>query len=83
MVGPQSCRRVEGIFCSVEARKVKKLMKVPKGTSDYQASWIAEEVDGDAESCEDDEDDDDDDDDEMMDDDMEEDDEDIDSQVSR
>ena len=57
-------------------------MKVPKGTSDYQASWIGEELDGDAESC-DDEDDEDDDDDGMMDEDMEGDDEDIDSQVRR
>lgn len=55
-------------------------MKVPKGTSDYQAAWIAEEADDDAESGDDDEDEDDDDDD-MMDADMEGDDEDIASQV--
>nr|XP_057936804.1 pre-rRNA-processing protein TSR1 homolog [Doryrhamphus excisus] len=53
-----------------EARKSKRLMKVPKGTSDYQAAWIVDEGDEngalDEESSEDDDDDDDDDD--MMDD---------------
>ncbi|XP_030632800.1 pre-rRNA-processing protein TSR1 homolog isoform X2 [Chanos chanos] len=45
-----------------EARKNKRLMKVPKGTSDYQATWIVddgEEADDQEEpdSCDDDEDD--------------------------
>lgn len=39
----------------VEARKNRKVMKVPKGTSDYQAAWI---VDDEEEENEDDEEDD-------------------------
>lgn len=52
----------------VEARKSRRVMKVPKGTSDYQATWIVDDdddVDEDEEneedeldSCDDDEDDD-------------------------
>ncbi|XP_026196521.1 pre-rRNA-processing protein TSR1 homolog [Anabas testudineus] len=55
-----------------EARKKKRVMKVPKGTSDYQATWIVED-DEDEENREmdeqysDEEDDDDDDDDDMLD----------------
>lgn len=30
---------------SSEARKSKRVMKVPKGTSDYQATWIVDEED--------------------------------------
>lgn len=66
--------------CRSEARKNKRVMKVPKGTSDYQASWIVddddEEGDGelDEESSDDDEDD-------MMDEAMEGDDDEINSQV--
>ncbi|XP_054650240.1 pre-rRNA-processing protein TSR1 homolog isoform X2 [Dunckerocampus dactyliophorus] len=52
-----------------EARKRKRLMKVPKGTSDYQAAWIVDEDDENGALDEDSsEDDDDDDDDDMMDD---------------
>ena len=45
-----------------EAQSKKRLLKVPKGTSDYQASWIfdAEEVDQDDEDDDDDNDEDDD-----------------------
>uniref|UniRef100_A0A8C1SZP5 TSR1 ribosome maturation factor n=1 Tax=Cyprinus carpio TaxID=7962 RepID=A0A8C1SZP5_CYPCA len=62
-----------------EARKNRRVMRVPKGTSDYQASWIIddaeqEEDDHDVDSC-----DDDDDEDGMMEDDMDGDNE---SQVS-
>lgn len=48
-----------------EAQSKKRLLKVPKGTSDYQASWIfdAEEVDQDDEGDDDDDDYDDEDDD--------------------
>ncbi|XP_036392546.1 pre-rRNA-processing protein TSR1 homolog [Megalops cyprinoides] len=46
-----------------EARKNRRIIKVPKGTSDYQAAWILEEGEGneqddDGESSEDDDDDD-------------------------
>ncbi|KAG9265207.1 hypothetical protein AMEX_G21577 [Astyanax mexicanus] len=47
-----------------EARKIKKVIKVPKGTSDYQATWIVddddeeyEEEEDDMDSCDDDDDD--------------------------
>ncbi|XP_067306704.1 pre-rRNA-processing protein TSR1 homolog [Pseudorasbora parva] len=56
-----------------EGRKNRRVMKVPKGTSDYQATWItdnAEEDDGVVDSCEDEDDDDDDDEDGMMEDEM-------------
>uniref|UniRef100_A0A8C1C0V3 Pre-rRNA-processing protein TSR1 homolog n=1 Tax=Cyprinus carpio carpio TaxID=630221 RepID=A0A8C1C0V3_CYPCA len=57
-----------------EARKNRRVMRVPKGTSDYQASWIIddaeqEEDDHDVDSC-----DDDDDEDGMMEDEMDDDD---------
>ena len=44
-----------------EAQSKKRLLRVPKGTSDYQASWIfdAEEVDQDDEDDDDDDEDDD------------------------
>ncbi|KAF5892628.1 pre-rRNA-processing protein TSR1, partial [Clarias magur] len=49
-----------------EARKSRRVMKVPKGTSDYQATWIVDDDDDDEEnegddldSCDDDDDDDD------------------------
>lgn len=45
-----------------EARKNRRVMKVPKGTSDYQATWIVddgEESGADEDSCADDDDDDD------------------------
>lgn len=51
-------------LCRSEARKNKRVMKVPKGTSDYQATWIvdedvAENGEADEESSEEDDDDDD------------------------
>ncbi|KAG7321877.1 hypothetical protein KOW79_014735 [Hemibagrus wyckioides] len=56
-----------------EARKKRRVMKVPKGTSDYQATWIVDDDDDDEENEDDEEDDldscdddDKDDDDEMM-----------------
>lgn len=63
---------------SSEARKSKRVMKVPKGTSDYQATWIVDEEDENGE--EDEESTDDEDDEDSM---MEEsiDGEDLDSQV--
>lgn len=30
-------------LCCSEARKNKRVMKVPKGTSDYQATWIVDD----------------------------------------
>lgn len=55
----------------VEARKNRRVMKVPKGTSDYQATWIVDDDDDEEENEDDEEDDldscdDDDKDDEMM-----------------
>lgn len=44
-------------FLCLEARKNKRVMKVPKGTSDYQATWIInedEEEETDEESSDDD-----------------------------
>lgn len=64
----------------VEARKNKRVMKVPKGTSDYQATWIVddgENGEADEESSEEDDDDDD-----MLDEAMEGEDEDNMSQVN-
>ncbi|KAG7272190.1 hypothetical protein CRUP_036904 [Coryphaenoides rupestris] len=77
MDGEQTWPTEEELHEAEESRKTKRLMKVPKGTSDYQAAWIGEEADEDAESCDDEDDDDDDD---VMDEDMEGDDEDIASQ---
>lgn len=65
------------LWCS-EAGKKKRVMKVPKGTSDYQATWI---VDQDEETGDVDEESSEDDDDMMDDDNMMDDDEDNNSQV--
>lgn len=68
------------IFPFSEARKKKRVMKVPKGTSDYQATWIVDEDENgelDEESSEEEEEDDD----EMLDEAMDEEDEDMSSQV--
>lgn len=63
----------------IEARKTKRVMKVPKGTSDYQATWIVDEdQDGIGEMSDESSDDDDDD---MMDEAMDGEDEDNMSQV--
>lgn len=69
---------LNGSFSSSEARKNKRVLKVPKGTSDYQATWIVDEDENEEvneQSSEEEEDD------EVMDDAMEEEDEDICSQV--
>merc|ERR1719184_107156 len=50
-----------------EARKNRRVMKVPKGMSDYQATWIVDDCDEAGEEEEDSCDDDDDDDDAMID----------------
>ncbi|KAI2656286.1 hypothetical protein H4Q32_013166 [Labeo rohita] len=56
----------ESLQAEAEARKNRRMMKVPKGTSDYQATWIKnndeqeEDDDNDIDSCDDDDDDDDD-----------------------
>lgn len=82
MDGEQTWPTETEILEAEEARKNKRMMKVPKGTSDYQASWIVDEDeengDMDGESSEEDDDDDD-----MMDEAMEgdEEDEDAHSQV--
>ncbi|XP_072320426.1 pre-rRNA-processing protein TSR1 homolog [Eucyclogobius newberryi] len=63
MDGEQTWPTEAELLEAEEARKNKRVMKVPKGTSDYQASWIVDEdeengdVDGDS-SDEDDDDDD-------------------------
>ncbi|XP_047450999.1 pre-rRNA-processing protein TSR1 homolog [Mugil cephalus] len=62
MEGEQTWPTESELLEAEEARKNKRVMKVPKGTSDYQASWIVddtEEGDGelDEESSDDDEDD--------------------------
>ncbi|RVE64959.1 hypothetical protein OJAV_G00131370 [Oryzias javanicus] len=79
MDGEQTWPTEAELLEAEEARKGKRTMKVPKGTSDYQATWIVdneeEEQDLDEESS-----DDDDDDDCMMDEAMDKDDEENDSQ---
>lgn len=68
------------MFLSLEARKKKRVMKVPKGTSDYQATWIVDE--GEEENGDmDEESSDNDDDDDMMDEAMDKEDGETDSQV--
>ncbi|KAK5868806.1 hypothetical protein PBY51_009783 [Eleginops maclovinus] len=64
MEGEQTWPTDSELLEAEEARKTKRVMKVPKGTSDYQASWIVdEEEEGngeiDEESSEEDDDDDD------------------------
>lgn len=66
-------------LCCVEARKNKRVMKVPKGTSDYQATWIVDEDEEENEEV--DEESSDDDDDDMMDEALDGEDEEINSQV--
>ncbi|XP_073348241.1 pre-rRNA-processing protein TSR1 homolog [Pagrus major] len=79
MDGEQTWPTESELLEAEEARKNKRVMKVPKGTSDYQASWIVdedEEENGDT----DDESSDNDDDDDMLDEAMEGEDEEINSQ---
>ncbi|KAM4627480.1 pre-rRNA-processing protein TSR1 homolog isoform 2-T2 [Polymixia lowei] len=77
MDGEQTWPTESELMEAEEARKNKRVMKVPKGTSDYQATWI---VDDDQENVEEDEDSCDDDDDGIMDEAMDGEDEEIDSQ---
>lgn len=65
----------------LEARKNKRVMKVPKGTSDYQATWIVDEDDGENGDMNEESSEEDDDDDDMLDEAMEGEDEDNNSQV--
>lgn len=67
-------------LCSSEARKNKRVMRVPKGTSDYQATWIVD--DGENGEADEESSDEDDDDDDMLDEAMEGEDEDNMSQVN-
>ncbi|KAK5929527.1 hypothetical protein CgunFtcFv8_010752 [Champsocephalus gunnari] len=64
MEGEQTWPTDSELLEAEEARKSKRVMKVPKGTSDYQASWIVDEEEEsngeiDEESSEEDDDDDD------------------------
>ncbi|XP_056229408.1 pre-rRNA-processing protein TSR1 homolog [Seriola aureovittata] len=65
MDGEQTWPTETELLEAEEARKKKRVMKVPKGTSDYQASWIVD--DNEEENGETDEESSDDDDDDMMD----------------
>lgn len=69
-------------LCCSEARKNKRVMKVPKGTSDYQATWIVDEDDGENGEADEESSEEDDDDDDMLDEAMEGEDEDNMSQVN-
>uniref|UniRef100_A0A672ZTI2 Pre-rRNA-processing protein TSR1 homolog n=1 Tax=Sphaeramia orbicularis TaxID=375764 RepID=A0A672ZTI2_9TELE len=63
MDGEQTWPTESELLEAEEARKNKRVMKVPKGTSDYQATWIVDEDEendeGDEESSDEDDDDDD------------------------
>jgi len=88
-IQPATIRRVsQGFFdvslCCLEASKSKRVIKVPKGTSEYQASWIVdedEEENGEIDEESSEEDDDDDNDNDMMDEAIDGEDEDMNSQV--
>ncbi|KAM9734316.1 pre-rRNA-processing protein TSR1 homolog [Menidia menidia] len=77
MDGEQTWPTESELLEAEEAQKNKRVMKVPKGTSDYQATWI---IDEDEENGDIDDDDESDDDDDMMDDAVEGEDEEINSQ---
>lgn len=68
-------------LCALEARKKKRVMKVPKGTSDYQASWIVDEDEDENGEIDEESSEEDDDDDDMLDEAMDGEDEDNNSQV--
>nr|XP_019944114.1 PREDICTED: pre-rRNA-processing protein TSR1 homolog [Paralichthys olivaceus] len=78
MDGEQTWPTETELLEAEEARKSKRVMKVPKGTSDYQATWIVDE--NEEENVETDEESSDDDDDDMLDEAMDGEDEDIQSQ---
>ncbi|XP_037534173.1 pre-rRNA-processing protein TSR1 homolog [Nematolebias whitei] len=79
MDGEQTWPTESELMEAEEARKTKRVMKVPKGTSDYQATWIVDEDEEENDDL-DEESSDDDDDDDIMDEAMERDDEENDSQ---
>ncbi|XP_029373701.1 pre-rRNA-processing protein TSR1 homolog isoform X1 [Echeneis naucrates] len=79
MDGEQTWPTESELLEAEEARKHKRVMKVPKGTSDYQATWIVDDEEDNGEMDEESSDDDDDDDD-MMDEAMDGEDEEINSQ---
>lgn len=68
-------------LCCLDARKNKRVMKVPKGTSDYQATWIVDEDEGENGDMNEESSEEDDDDDDMLNEAMEGEDEDNNSQV--
>ncbi|XP_029965221.1 LOW QUALITY PROTEIN: pre-rRNA-processing protein TSR1 homolog [Salarias fasciatus] len=75
MDGEQTWPTETELLEAEEARKNKRVMKVPKGTSDYQATWIVDEEEENGDVDEESSDDDDDDGDDMMDEAMDGDDE--------
>uniref|UniRef100_A0A3Q3JQ48 Pre-rRNA-processing protein TSR1 homolog n=2 Tax=Monopterus albus TaxID=43700 RepID=A0A3Q3JQ48_MONAL len=67
MEGEQTWPTETELLEAEEARKSKRVMKVPKGTSDYQAMWIVDEDEEENGEIDEESSDDDDDDDDMMD----------------
>ncbi|XP_035011279.2 pre-rRNA-processing protein TSR1 homolog [Hippoglossus stenolepis] len=80
MDGEQTWPTETELLEAEEARKSKRVMKVPKGTSDYQATWIVDEDAEENGEIEEESSDDDDDDDDMLDEAMDGEDEEINSQ---
>ncbi|KAJ7995549.1 hypothetical protein DPEC_G00245750 [Dallia pectoralis] len=66
MDGEQTWPTETELLEAEEARKIKRVMKVPKGMSEYQATWIVDENDDDVKEEEESTDEDDDDEDVMM-----------------
>ncbi|KAA8594086.1 pre-rRNA-processing protein TSR1 homolog [Etheostoma spectabile] len=67
MDGEQTWPTETELLEAEEARKTKRVMKVPKGTSDYQASWIVDEDEEENGEVDDESSEEDDDDDDMLD----------------
>ncbi|XP_034460651.1 pre-rRNA-processing protein TSR1 homolog [Hippoglossus hippoglossus] len=80
MDGEQTWPTETELLEAEEARKSKRVMKVPKGTSDYQATWIVDEDEAENGEIDEESSDDDDDDDDMLDEAMDGEDEEINSQ---
>ncbi|CAJ1065222.1 pre-rRNA-processing protein TSR1 homolog [Xyrichtys novacula] len=80
MDGEQTWPTESELLEAEEARKTKRVMKVPKGTSDYQATWIVDEDEEENGELDEESSEDDDDNDDMLDEAMYGDDEDINSQ---
>ncbi|XP_030600305.1 pre-rRNA-processing protein TSR1 homolog [Archocentrus centrarchus] len=80
MDGEQTWPTESELLEAEEARKKKRVMKVPKGTSDYQATWIVDEGEEENGDMDEESSDDDDDDDDMMDEAMDKEDGETDSQ---